>query len=221
MGNHNLFKSINMSLKSKNPVDIDILGFIKDDSNKLYKEVVELIQGDMIRLENKFDQHAKRLPKSSSSKFEISPISNNKFSIGHSNSVKKIDVLNRRLQSNYMCRNEFNDWYSTLKTAEIQLENHKNRIINMEVMIKLEPNAWRDHNAYVASLIKNTTGKFTSVRAEIDFFSKKRKLSQNSFSIDTTLIESDWHKLLHKNTDLDYLLRKDSFLGIKDQLYSD
>jgi pre-mRNA-splicing factor SPF27 len=82
-------------------------------------------------------------------------------------------------------------WQTALDNAHAQLEHQRNRLLNLELLLKFGPTTWRAHNESLAAHVANLQAEVESTREAIDQLNRERKLQQTSAGRELRALESE------------------------------
>lgn len=95
-------------------------------------------------------------------------------------------------------------WVSALNNARAQLEHQQGRILNLELMQKYGPNAWRVHAKQVEGLQRHLEFQRDKVRAQIEEVNRKRKVEQLSQQPSLLKEKRKWGETVSNNFMIEY-----------------
>jgi hypothetical protein len=78
---------------------------------------------------------------------------------------------------------EISAWQSSVKNAQSQLQHQQTRIMNLELLSKLGPNAWQMHNFQLEGMLEVLKGELEVLKRELLYMNQQRRESQVSFFI--------------------------------------
>ena len=70
------------------------------------------------------------------------------------------------------------DWDAANQNALAQLEHQQNRLVNLELLQKHGPDAWRHHNEVLSNVVEALRGDVDSMKREIEELNQARKADQ-------------------------------------------
>ncbi|KAH7622113.1 putative Pre-mRNA-splicing factor SPF27-like protein [Nannochloris sp. 'desiccata'] len=99
-------------------------------------------------------------------------------------------------------------WQTALDNAHAQLEHQRNRLLNLELLLKFGPITWRAHNESLAAHVANLQSELETTRGAIDQLNRERKLQQTSAGRELRALESEYVALIAKNIELEAACKK-------------
>ena len=94
-------------------------------------------------------------------------------------------------------------WQTALDNAHAQLEHQRNRLLNLELLLKFGSTTWRAHNEAVAAHVGRLQEDVVSTRDVIDQLNRERKLQQTAAGRELRNLESEYFALIAKNYELE------------------
>ena len=94
-------------------------------------------------------------------------------------------------------------WQIALDNAHAQLEHQRNRLLNLELLLKFGPTTWRAHNEALASHVGRLQDEVADTRGAIDQLNRERKLQQMAAGKELRQLESEYLSLVAKNSELE------------------
>jgi pre-mRNA-splicing factor SPF27 len=94
-------------------------------------------------------------------------------------------------------------WQAALDNAHSQLQHQDNRLLNLELLLKYGPNAWRAQNEALSSHLSHLQTQLTSTRQAVDALNQERKLQQTAAGKELGVLESEYLSLVTKNKELE------------------
>lgn len=94
-------------------------------------------------------------------------------------------------------------WQAALDNANAQLEHQRNRLLNLELLLKFGPSTWRAHNEAVASYASRLKNQVQDSRNGIENLNKERKLQQIAAGRELFALEEEYLSLVTKNAQLE------------------
>lgn len=93
-------------------------------------------------------------------------------------------------------------WQAALDNAHAQLEHQRNRLLNLELLLKFGPNSWRAHNEALASHVMRVQGQAAEAAAAVEDLNRERKLQQTAAGRELRALEAEYLSLVAKNVEL-------------------
>lgn len=103
--------------------------------------------------------------------------------------------------------NSFAAWKEALDNAHSQIGHQHNRVVNLELMLKFGPKAWRVHNARLASSNTRLEAEVAQLKNEVEAVNRERKLQQTTAGSKLVDLEAQWQALVTKNTQIERACR--------------
>ncbi|KAI3428653.1 hypothetical protein D9Q98_007476 [Chlorella vulgaris] len=100
-------------------------------------------------------------------------------------------------------RNDVAAWRAALDNAYAQLEHQYNRLLNLELLLKFGPDAWRAHNEQLAAFVARLQAQLADVRRRVDDLNRERKLQQHAAGAELGQLEAEYLGLVHKNAEIE------------------
>lgn len=95
-------------------------------------------------------------------------------------------------------RNDLAAWRAALQNAHSQLEHQYNRLLNLELLLKFGPDAWRMQNEGLAGLAHRLQALLADTRQQIDGLNRERKLQQTAAGREIGQLEQEHLNLVAK-----------------------
>jgi pre-mRNA-splicing factor SPF27 len=99
-------------------------------------------------------------------------------------------------------------WQGALENAQAQLQHQKNRILNLELLLKYGPDCWRAKNDHLATHLSSLNQQLASTQRSIDDTNKERKLQQEIAGRELSALHNEYLTLLSKNAQLEGLCQQ-------------
>ena len=99
-------------------------------------------------------------------------------------------------------------WQKALENAQAQLQHQKNRILNLELLLKYGPDCWRAKNDHLATHLSSLNQQLASTQRSIDDTNKERKLQQEIAGRELSALHNEYLTLLSKNAQLECLCQQ-------------
>ena len=77
-------------------------------------------------------------------------------------------------------RNDVSAWRAAVDNAYAQLEHQYNRLLNLELLLKYGPAAWRAHNEALGSHATRLGAALEATRRDVEATNRERKLQQTA-----------------------------------------
>jgi hypothetical protein len=108
------------------------------------------------------------------------------------------------IQSSGSDETDLASWQNSLRSAKIELEYQRNRLINLELQAEFEPDLWKYHNSILESHQSHPIQKASeSQRNIVDKMNAKRKYQQESeMGPKLRILERKWSELIETNQQL-------------------
>lgn len=99
-------------------------------------------------------------------------------------------------------------WQAALDNAQAQLQHQKNRILNLELLLKYGADCWRAKNDHLATHLSSLNQEMASTQRSIDETNKERKLQQEIAGKELGALHNEYLALLSKNAQLEGVCRQ-------------
>ncbi len=93
-------------------------------------------------------------------------------------------------------------WHAALDNAHAQLEHQRTRLLNLELLLKFGPAAWRAHNEALAAHGARTAGEAAAARADVEALNRERKLQQMAAGHELAALEAEYLSAAQKNAEV-------------------
>lgn len=100
-------------------------------------------------------------------------------------------------------RNSFAAWKEALDNAHSQIGHQHNRVVNLELLLKFGPKAWRVHNTRLSSSNARLEAEVALLRSHVDAVNRERKLQQTAAGSNLVALETQWQTLVAKNAQIE------------------
>lgn len=109
-------------------------------------------------------------------------------------------------------------WQGVLENAHAQLEHQYGRLLNLELLLKFGPGAWRAHNERLAAVTSALQAAAADARTQVDALNRERKLQQMAAGREIGLLEREHHVLVAKNAEIEEACRavEATLAGLRD-----
>ena len=94
-------------------------------------------------------------------------------------------------------------WAAAVDNARAQLEHQHTRLLNLELLIKYGPDAWRAHNERLALHVRTQEGEAAALRRETEALNRERKLQQTAAGRELAALEGEYLAAVRKNADIE------------------
>ncbi|KAJ3272485.1 hypothetical protein HK104_004474 [Borealophlyctis nickersoniae] len=111
--------------------------------------------------------------------------------------LQAIDVARFRLEPPKQANPRVADWRAAVEASQAQLEHQHNRLINLELINKFGPNAWRLHNFQLEHAVSMLQAEGSSTKLAVVQLNKQRKVEQMKAGNSLQALEARWQSLLH------------------------
>ena len=98
-------------------------------------------------------------------------------------------------------------WASAVDNARAQLEHQHTRLLNLELLIKYGPDAWRAHNERLALHVRGQEGEAAAVRRDTEALNRERKLQQTAAGRELAALEAEYLGAVRKNAGIEAACR--------------
>jgi pre-mRNA-splicing factor SPF27 len=98
-------------------------------------------------------------------------------------------------------------WQTSVDNARAQLEHQRNRLLNLELLLKFGPDALRAHNEALSADAARLQGKVGEVRAAVEALNRERKLQQTAAGREIRALQEEYLMLVSKNAALEAACR--------------
>mmetsp|Transcript_18191 Transcript_18191/g.54664 ORF Transcript_18191/g.54664 Transcript_18191/m.54664 type:complete len:310 (+) Transcript_18191:390-1319(+) len=184
---------------------IDALPYVDAMTPEEKQKVDRLIQEEMKNSTMRPAAYLKDLPPAYQLNFEGHPILKAELArVKAGIPMEPLDDIRYRLEKPSLSkRNDVGAWKKALDNAHSQLGHQHNRVINLELLLKFGPKAWRVQNARLAAANGRLEAEVAEVRAEVEAVNRERKLQQTAAGADLASLQTQWHQLVHKNAEIE------------------
>ena len=83
----------------------------------------------------------------------------------------------------------------------------RRRLVNLELLLKFGPDAWRMHNEQLAAFVARLQSQLADVRRHVDDLNRERKLQQHAAGAELGALEAEYLGLVHKNAEIEAACR--------------
>lgn len=183
---------------------IDALPYIDSLTAEEKRTVDKMIEEEMRLSAKSPADYLKDLPPLPPLKFEGHPLLQQEYErVRQEQPLPPMDATRLRLDPPPLTRrNDPAAWKAALDNAHCQLEHQYNRLLNLELLLKFGPNAWRAHNDQLDAHNKQLEGEVAAARKDIESTNKARKLHQTATAAQLRALEGEWMALTLKNMDI-------------------
>jgi pre-mRNA-splicing factor SPF27 len=81
------------------------------------------------------------------------------------------------------------------------------RLLNLELLLKFGPDAWRAHNEQLAAFVAAQQAALAGVRRRVEELNRERKLQQHAAGAELGALEAEYLGLVHKNGEIEAACR--------------
>lgn len=183
---------------------IDSLPYIDPLTPDVKATVDGLIEEEMRSSTKRPADYLKELPPLPPARFEGHPLLQREYErVRALQPMPALDVTRYRLDPPPQSkRNDHAAWVAAVNNAHAQLEHQLNRILNLELLLKFGPNAWRGQTQSDEALLKQLEATLAGLRKSIDSLNRERKLQQSAAGNELRVLEDQYYSALRKNLEI-------------------
>jgi len=100
-------------------------------------------------------------------------------------------------------KTDISAWNECIRNAMAQLEHQATRIVNLELLSKFGPDAWRSYNEVLQQMLDDQQRQLNVLRKNIQDINWERKSAQMKAGEELQLLESSWIGLVSKNYEIE------------------
>ncbi|KAK9806831.1 hypothetical protein WJX72_004086 [[Myrmecia] bisecta] len=188
---------------------IDALPYTDALSAEEKQAVDQLIQEELKNSVKKPADYLKELPPVPVLRFQDHPVLQHEYNrVKAGQPMAALDTTRYRLDPPPLARrNDVAAWKQALDNAHSQLEHQYNRLLNLELLNKYGPNAWRAHNDYLEAGNKRVEEEVAATKQATEELNRTRKMQQGGAGQQLAALEASWAALVRKNQDIDLACR--------------
>lgn len=188
---------------------IDALPYVDRLTPEEKQRVDKLIQEEMRNSPQRPAAYLKDLPPAYELKLEGHPVLQAELQrVREGKPMEALDVTRYRLDKPPLARrNDFAAWKKALENAHSQLGHQYNRVVNLELLLKFGPKAWRVQNASLEAANARLSREVAELRGQIDSVNRERKLQQTAAGQELATFEAEWQELVAKNGEIERACR--------------
>eukprot|EP00808_Paulinella_micropora_P011350 g25270.t1 len=103
-------------------------------------------------------------------------------------------------------------WYKAIQQAMTQLEHQTTTHLNVELLRRFGPNAWKTHNEYVDKMHERLVNAMAAQKKEMDTLNRARRAAQLQAAPKLQNLEREYYEKVAKNHEIElecFKLRED------------
>jgi len=186
--------------KSDGSVLVDALPYIDEEYNDpRMKDMVDGLVREEMRRFDPPDYLKDRLPELTL-RFANNPVLKKEFErIRSKKSMKKMNLAERYKLRAPENPDDPNAWRESVRRAKTLLEHNSNRLLNLRLLNKFGPDAWKAYNAALTIECENMEAAAKRESEEVERINRKRKAAQENVRYEIGRLKSEWWQCLDQN----------------------
>lgn len=174
------------------------------------RKVTALIEEELQQSSKKPEDYLAELPELPGSRLENDALMQAELGrIDRGEALEALDLERYNLETPSGAKGkEMNAWKAALENAYAQREHQRNRLVNLELMLKYAAQSHRAHNEALSSHIARVKQNLSKVEANIKEVNSERKLQQTAAGRELQDLELQYFSLVQKNKELELACRQ-------------
>ncbi|KAK9868164.1 hypothetical protein WJX84_005084 [Apatococcus fuscideae] len=184
---------------------IDALPYVDPLTTSEQRAVDQLVAEEMRRSPLKLRDYVAQLPLMPASRLEADPVlatEMQRYQAGQP--MAKLDQERYNMRDPpQLKKNDIATWQNCIQNAHSQLEHQLNRLVNLELLLKFGPNAWRFFNDQLENYVTRLQTEAQQLKKEIEDVNRQRKVSQLEAGKQLDTLQAQWAAGITKNQEID------------------
>ncbi|KAK9828137.1 hypothetical protein WJX74_000261 [Apatococcus lobatus] len=180
---------------------IDALPYVDPLTTSEQRAVDQLIEEEMRKSPLKLKDYVAQLPPLPPSRLQADPVlatEMQRYRAGQQ--MAKFDAERYNMKEPPQSKkNDIATWQSCIQNAHSQLEHQLNRLVNLELLLKFGPNAWRAFNEQLENYVARLQQEAQQLKKDIEDVNKQRKVSQLEAGKQLDALQACWAEGIAKN----------------------